>query len=282
MPDTFPRNQPLTSAPLPAEVLHVDLVQGTCTVSIGGQVVDNVTWYGKTPVEGATVLCTDTGGRLVIGMTDPDLNHDHDSVYVNVAGDTMTGELILPGDPTTGLAAATVNWTRSKNENPMLSGPHGVHDSYQHVDTVAGSGVQVFDPCLHHSSTVPGITRVAIGCYSHIGAIGAYSRASLSLFMHLYGRWHDGHPFTWANNLRSVNARNTLVKGGPDYNYMSHMIEGFFVNRPEQRCSLGLGANIDAPYEGNAAAYVGYMRISCLVLPNGTLDAGDYPSWGAP
>lgn len=67
MPD-YPKVMPLASAPIPGEVMVVDMTNGVCTVNLGAQVVDNVTWYGLPPKEGDTVLLTDTGTRLVINM----------------------------------------------------------------------------------------------------------------------------------------------------------------------------------------------------------------------
>lgn len=187
------------------------------------------------------------------------------------------------GSPVNESSAATVGWTRVKDERVMVSGPHGPLTQYMRVDNVIGSQT-VWTQCLNHLCRLPGITRVDINGYLQIRNVNSYSRASLSVYAFGYGRWHDGTPFAFTNNNNIHLARLTVTKKAGttsgDYGYGPAVVSFWFENKPGKRCTLGWAANVDAAYDGTVYAEFGNMRISATVFPYGTYDALDEPAWG--
>lgn len=112
MSTIFPKSEPLSSAPVPGEVLNIDTTDNTATVSIGGQVVDNVTWFGSPPPIGDTVYMTDTGSRLIIispGAPPTDDSAIHAEILAKAvqAGNGLTGGGALSGNPTLHVGAGS-------------------------------------------------------------------------------------------------------------------------------------------------------------------------------
>lgn len=96
----FLTSEPLESVPVTGEVMNVDVDARLCTVQVSSQVVDGVTWYGIQPVVGDIVYLTAGRDRMIAMVPRP----DDDDLYVNVAGDTMTGNLTVPNGTLSGHA----------------------------------------------------------------------------------------------------------------------------------------------------------------------------------
>lgn len=257
------------------------------TVSLGNHNHDAT--YVNASGDSMTGRLTLTGGPIIVG-NDPAGSQYNGSIWTDQSQMAMrnssSGGLVpvLVGTPSSGDHAATPNWTRTKYENMMLSGPHGPLSSYETIQHVAGSGLTVFSTALHHTSPVAGLSHVVVGGYTEIRNINAYSRASLSAYVYPYGRWHDGTAFSWTNSVNGPQHRHTMTKktgtSSGDYGYESFNIEAWFVNRPGQRCSLGMMANVDNAYDGGVYANFGHMRIHVEVYPYATHGADDTPQWG--
>ena len=69
-------------------------------------------------------------------------NHNHDSTYVNVSGDTMTGALILSGDPTSAKHAATKQYVDQS---------FAANDAMIFKGTIGSSGATVTELPATHS-----------------------------------------------------------------------------------------------------------------------------------
>ena len=68
----------------------------------------SVIWSGITEQGAVVPVQVDASGKVIATAGVPD-------IYVERSGDTMTGPLVLPGDPTTDLQAATKQYVDSSS-----------------------------------------------------------------------------------------------------------------------------------------------------------------------
>lgn len=194
----------------------------------------------------------------LIDLPDAPLDHNHDSVYVNITGDGMQGDLQLQ-PPVNDTSAARVDWVKN-NVGHHVSGPHGPTTT-GYASIGAGPSTIPSTGLWFPAKAIPGIWKITMNCYGYLVAPSASN-----IYVGLLLKWGD---------QAAASQRN----GGPQQTGRLHCSAAMGSNRGalthvafvDNRIGFNLGAQAQAQYDGSpTTAQVGYIRLTAEYHPFAT------------